>query len=109
MGALMENAVWTELIKNKSLLMDIKFWRTTSKSEIDFVLVFQDQTFPVEVKYQNNVSTIPRTIKTFIDSYGSNRAWVMTKNQSFELNYRNCSVTFLPAFFSSKILTGVIH
>ncbi|MFQ5628489.1 MAG: ATP-binding protein [bacterium] len=106
-GALIENCVWTELAKNKSILQEIKFWRTTSKSEIDFIIASQGRYFPIEVKYQNNVSTIPRAMKSFIDTYASHRAWIMTKNQFFEVTYNNCKITFLPAFFAAKILKKI--
>jgi len=105
MGALVENAVYSELLKNKALLQEIKFWRTTAKSEVDFVLLDGAEICPIEVKYQNSVSAIPRTIKSFVDSYGSRRAWVLTKNQSLQQVYKNCTVIFLPAFLSSRILT----
>ncbi len=108
MGALVENAVYSELLKNKTLLQEIKFWRTTAKSEVDFILLQGDELIPIEVKYQNNVTSIPRTIKSFIDSYHPARAWVVTKSQSFLQLYKKCEVSFLPAFFSSKIVTSEI-
>ena len=106
MGALVENAVYSELLKNKALLQEIKFWRTTAKSEVDFVVLDGEEIIPIEVKYQNNVRSIPRTIKSFIDSYHPARAWVITRNQSFRLTYKKCDVTFLPAFFCGKIMTS---
>ena len=105
-GALVENAVYSELLKNKALLKEIKFWRTTAKSEVDFVLLEGEEIIPIEVKYQNNVRSIPRTIKSFIDSYHPARAWVITRDQSFRLTFKKCEVTFLPAFFCCKIMTS---
>ncbi len=103
MGALVENGVWSELRKNKSQLTEIKFWRTTGKSEIDFIILYEGEIIPVEVKYQKQVKTIPRTVKSFINSYACRRAYVLTQSQTFELTYQNATVSFLPAFFSGKI------
>lgn len=108
-GALVENCVWTELVKNKSLLEEIKFWRTTTKTEVDFILISQGSAFPIEVKYRNHVSTIPRAIKSFIETYQSPRAWVITKNQFFKMKYKACEVIFLPAFFSAKLFKDLIR
>jgi len=105
MGALVENTVYSEFLKNKHLLQEIHFWRTTAKTEVDFIIRAGNEVFPVEVKYQNNVSAIPRAIKSFVDYYHPKRAWVITVNQYFERNYQDCEVIFLPAFFSGKIMS----
>lgn len=64
---LVENFIYNEL-KEKSNIW-INFYRTISKSEIDFI--FQksyDELIPIEVKYRNKVS-IPESIKIFNDNY----------------------------------------
>ncbi|MDP2091201.1 MAG: ATP-binding protein [Candidatus Gracilibacteria bacterium] len=66
-GELVENFIYNEL-KEKSNI-GINFYRTISKSEIDFI--FQksyDELIPIEVKYRNKVS-IPESIKIFNDNY----------------------------------------
>ncbi len=37
-GLVLENAIFTEIYKNKSMLDEIKFWRTKSGNEVDFVI-----------------------------------------------------------------------
>ena len=102
-GALIENCVWAELVKNKSELTGLKFWRTTAKAEVDFVMTHHGDIFPIEVKYRTEVRTIPRMVKSFIETYKCPRAWVLTRNQTFDLRYKDCRVSFLPAFFAAKI------
>jgi len=48
---------------------DIYFYRTISKSEIDFVIQKENELLPIEVKYRNNVSKIPIAIKNFWKQY----------------------------------------
>ena len=50
-GAMIENSVFSELIK--SIEKDrLWFYRTTTGSEIDFMFVKENKTIPIEVKYR---------------------------------------------------------
>ncbi|MBU4332054.1 ATP-binding protein, partial [Patescibacteria group bacterium] len=50
-GVLAENFIYSEL--KKSYNLPLYFWRTKSKSEIDFVLKLPEELLPIEVKYQD--------------------------------------------------------
>ena len=66
-GQLAENFIYNELKEKNNIW--INFYRTISKSEIDFI--FQktyDEIIPIEVKYRNKVN-IPESIKNFKENY----------------------------------------
>ncbi|MEO1083032.1 MAG: ATP-binding protein [Acidobacteriota bacterium] len=69
-GALMENLVFTELAKSLNPLLDsIRFWRTKSGAEIDFVVEHQGRRLAVEVKAGNPRGKITRGQRSFIEAY----------------------------------------
>lgn len=63
-GLVFENYVLSEL-KKKGL--DVKFWRTKSGAEVDFVVETKDEVIPVEVKLTS--TKITRSLQAFIKYY----------------------------------------
>ncbi|MCP5105121.1 MAG: ATP-binding protein, partial [bacterium] len=49
-GALIENFVYNELVNKIDIFTEIKFWRTKSETEIDFLLLKDQEILPIEVK-----------------------------------------------------------
>ncbi|MFH1900665.1 MAG: ATP-binding protein [Candidatus Omnitrophota bacterium] len=98
-GALVENAVATELIKSTSIFQDLHFWRTQAKTEVDFILLNKGDIIPIEVKYQPfKVPKIPSGLKAFIENYKPKKAYVLTKGFTDKVNFQHCEVRFLPVF-----------
>lgn len=80
-GALVENCVCCNLIKNLAPLEEIHFWRTLAKNEVDFVLVKGEKINPVEVKYTAfKSSRVPLGIRYFQKDYESDEGVVLTKD-----------------------------
>ncbi len=104
-GFLMENFVFLELLKNKSSMNEIYFWRTARGMEVDFVISAEEnKLIPVEVKYKPfDRPILPSGIKHFINAYGSKQAFVLTKNFYSSTAYNNCQINFLPVFLTAKI------
>jgi len=73
-GCSFENYVLSELLK---IGMMPKFWRTKSKSEVDFVLEFGSDVVPVEVKVSSGEKRIERSLRSFIDYYHPSNAIVV--------------------------------
>lgn len=97
-GALIENFVFSELIKSveKERLW---FYRTTTGSEIDFLFIKGNNTIPVEVKYSTSrQETIPKTFQTIQKHTGLNKALVITKDYFQEKKKENVRVNFIPAW-----------
>lgn len=81
-GALAENAVCSNMLKNLRPLEDIHFWRTLSKSEVDFILLSENKPRPVEVKYSDfRILRVPPGMRHFHKDYRPEQCLVLTKNQ----------------------------
>jgi len=94
-GTLAENGVFSNLFKNLAPLEELHFWRTLSKSEVDFVIVRGDQTTPIEVKYAAFRSAkIPKGIRHFTREYAPHHCFVLTKG----FMRRAENTTFLPVW-----------
>ncbi len=97
-GELIENYVFTILEDRLSIFDEIRFWRTKSGNEIDFILE-QEGIVPLEVKYQEfKDSSIPRNIIYFFDTYRPKRAFILNKNRLDKIKYKNAEVFFIPVW-----------
>lgn len=73
-GALVENLVFTELAKHLNPLLDtLRFWRTKSKAEVDFVLERQGRRMALEVKAGDARGKVSRSARSFIEAYHPER------------------------------------
>lgn len=91
-GALLENAVFMNLlyvVENKEV---IKFWRTKQGAEVDFVLD-GDETAAIEVK-TNSVEKPPAGLRAIAADYQISRAIVLNK----DISKRSGKTTFLPSY-----------
>ena len=106
-GALVENFVFSELIK--SLDRDrLWFYRTTTGSEIDFLFVKSDQTVPVEVKYGiSRQKAAPRIFSTLIRHAKLQKAVVITKDYLHEEKKGTLRVLFRPAWSAYNLKTDL--
>ncbi len=95
-GALNENFVFTELYKKD---LEIKYWRTKSKAEVDFVLEQSNGILPIEVK-SNNIKQL-RSFISFIEKYNPKNA-IITNNFEIDIKKINKTQTFFyPNWFIS--------
>ncbi|MCP3963102.1 MAG: ATP-binding protein [bacterium] len=73
-GALMENLVFCELAKNLNPLLDsLRYWRSKSKAEVDFVVEHQGRLLACEVKAGDARGKISRSARSFLDAYRPQR------------------------------------
>jgi len=98
-GALIENLVFLSL-KNNFPEAAINYWRTIAKAEVDFVLRIKDEKIPIEVKYQSfKEPKISRSLRSFIKSYKTKRAIVVTKDFWGKIKLNDTSILFVPACY----------
>ena len=97
LGALIENFVFSELIK--SVEKDrLWFYRTTTGSEIDFIFVKGNQTIPIEVKYRiSGQKVYPKTFNTLSNHTDLKKGLVITKDYLQEKKNRNMQILYRPA------------
>lgn len=97
-GSIIENVIFNELFRTREESVEIKFWRTQSKAEVDFILE-ERKILPIEVKYQSfKKIKIPSGIKNFIKTYSPKTAKVFTKDFSKETKRVNTKICFMPAW-----------
>ena len=57
----------------------MKYWRTTSKSGVDFVLFVNNEVVPIEVKFHGRIR---RSFRSFLSAYKPGGAIVFTEKES---------------------------
>lgn len=91
-GKLFENYVFSELIK---MGLSVKYWRTKSSAEVDFVVEKDKALIPIEVKLRAEPSKIERSMRSFIDTYRPKTALVVVyKPVQGEIKVNDCRVVF---------------
>ncbi|MBI5060970.1 MAG: ATP-binding protein, partial [Candidatus Aenigmarchaeota archaeon] len=76
---------------------EIKYWRTLSKAEVDFVIKIGDEIIPIEAKYQNLTKPeISRSFRSFLSAYNPKRAVVLTKDFWDETEIGGAKIKFIP-------------
>jgi predicted AAA+ superfamily ATPase len=100
-GALVENAVFSNLYKNSPILEEILFWRTQSQNEVDFVLRQADSLLPIEVKFSLfKKLSLPAGLRSFVNNYSCKQAVVLTKD-TFEIKRDSAiDIIFLPVWLA---------
>lgn len=99
LGAMAENFVFNEFLKSQDLQEELFFWRTLSKSEVDFVYKKDNEIIPIEVKYKKfNSANVPSGVKSFIANYKPRKAIVLTKDYFDKINFNDTEIIFFPVY-----------
>jgi hypothetical protein len=94
-GALIENSVYSNIVKNLTLLEEAHFWRTLSGNEVDFVVLKENKLTPVEVKYSSfKKPRIPAGIRYFTKDHPGEKSFVLNK----DFFGRSGNTIFLPVW-----------
>lgn len=99
-GSLVENQIFMELKKQERISGEVKFWRSESGTEVDFVISSNSgKIYPLEIKYQPfKKSKIPSGLRAFIERYKPEMAFVATKNFWGKEKLNSTKIIFLPAW-----------
>ena len=96
-GALYENYIFNALEHNRNVLQQNYFYRTQSKSEIDFITSYEDQYTLIEVK-SGYFSKTPKAMKEFEKKYDGQ----LTIKEKIVINRSHLDlagdIKFLPAY-----------
>ncbi len=93
-GALLENFVCAEL-KKKGILP--KFWRTSGKAEIDFIIDLDKKIIPVEVKMSPRLG---RSFYSFLNTYRPERALILSYSPEVKIEKKKKTLLGIaPCFF----------
>lgn len=92
-GKIFENFILNE-IKEYG---EVRYWRTTAKAEVDFILHFNNQLVPVEVKSFGNIK---RGFLSFLKTYKPKRAVVFVEKGHEIRKIGKTEVLFVPHWFA---------
>jgi uncharacterized protein len=91
-GKLFENYVLSELLK---IGFTPKYWRTKTKTEVDFIIETESDIIPVEVKIQAEIGKIEKSLRAFIESYKPKKAVVVSlKGAKGKTKINGCNVIY---------------
>ena len=93
-GALFENAIFCELFKNLGVIDQLYFWRTISKSEVDFVFTGERKlAFEVKSSSASNIK-VHKGLKAFKKIYSDFEQIVVT----FDRFSRHDDIAYIPGW-----------
>ncbi|MEA2054669.1 MAG: ATP-binding protein [Candidatus Thermoplasmatota archaeon] len=91
-GKLFENYVFSELLKMGRVP---KYWRTKTKTEVDFVVEQDSRIIPIEVKLQAKLGRIERSLRSFIAIYHPPLAIIVTyRGEKGKMKIDGCPIVF---------------
>jgi predicted AAA+ superfamily ATPase len=96
-GALVENWVYGELAKNLPWTLPIRYWRSLSGAEVDFVLDAPQARLAIEVKAGPlSRAKLTRGCRSFVEAYTPGELWVLNDALEAEEALGETRVRYLP-------------
>lgn len=93
-GSIMENLVYLHL-KKTDHFNSLKYWRTKSKAEVDFVLEDKGEVIPAEVKYSSK-RAVGKSFYSFLEKFKPSQGIIFTKDYLGEERVGETKVKFIP-------------
>ena len=95
-GALLENYVFAAMLKRLNPILEtIRYWRSKSGAEVDFVLEKEGgQVIGVEVKAGNARGKLTRSAYSFIEAYTPSQFWVVNDRNHEGFKHNDTDVYF---------------
>lgn len=97
LGAIMENYAFNTLFRWENA--GVKFWRTKSKAEVDFVIEKEGKIIPIEIKYGNK-APIGKSLYSFIEKFHPAVAVILTKDLLSEEKIKGTKIKFIPLSYA---------
>ncbi|MBI4359581.1 MAG: ATP-binding protein [Candidatus Jacksonbacteria bacterium] len=94
-GMVFENLVFTRFFE-LSLPFPVKFWRTQSGAEVDFVIEEAGRPVPIEAKSVVKPPALSRSFVSFLKKYHPQKAYIYSPNTSWHGMCYNTDITYLP-------------
>ncbi|MHA1887257.1 MAG: ATP-binding protein, partial [Promethearchaeota archaeon] len=101
-GCLLENFVFGELLKKLMPYLEgyeVKYWRTTNKTEVDFVLVSKSNSLLIPIEVKLGGKKVSRGFYSFIREYGIKLAFVATLNVFKIEKHDDFTMLWIPVYY----------
>ncbi|MCD6228371.1 MAG: DUF4143 domain-containing protein, partial [Candidatus Omnitrophica bacterium] len=96
-GELLENFIYIQL-KVSKFLKNVRFWRTKTGGEIDFVIEFDKEIIGLESKFSSFTKpSFSRSLRHFVRDYKPEKIVIVTKDYLQAIEKEN--VIFLPSYW----------
>jgi len=106
-GELLENFIYTQL-KVSKFLKDVRFWRTKTGGEIDFVIEFDKEIIGLESKFSSFTKpSFSRSLRHFVRDYKPGKIVIVTKDYLQAIEKEN--VIFLPSCWIFSLEDVLTH
>jgi|TARA_Y100000310_G_scaffold233191_1_gene236052 hypothetical protein len=92
-GALFENFIFSEFL-NKGI--ELKYWRSKSGAEVDFILEKNNTLIPIEVKSLLKKEKMTKSFVSFIHKYNPNHGFILSLEYEGSRKLGNKIVSFVP-------------
>ncbi len=100
-GNIIENIIYNKLSFDYEL-DNIFFYRTISKSEIDFIVQKDDQILPIEVKFRNKIMNMPVSINNFSKLYDDVKYKLLITKDDLKIDWNNIYIPYYLFLLSNK-------
>ncbi len=97
LGFVFQNFIFNELRLKVKGNTEIKFWRTTDKAEVDFVIDKITETVPIEIKFKHiRKDNVPRSLQSYINKYKPENAYIINLSYDKTVKIKDTTVHFIP-------------
>ncbi len=109
-GPLFENWVFSEIYKSLPFQSDLKFWRSKSKAEVDFIIEHGGETFAVEVKASNMIKpNLGKSIHSFLTAYSIKKLVIVNYSLKQRIELYDTQIEFLTPIQLSDWLKKIFN
>ncbi|MCF6241124.1 MAG: ATP-binding protein [Bacteroidales bacterium] len=96
LGFVFQNFIFNELRNKIQGNTEIKFWRTSDKAEVDFIIDKITETIPIEIKFKHlKKDTVPRSLRSYIQKYKPKIALIVNLSFNKEIKIDNTIIRFI--------------
>ena len=93
-GQIVENFVATEIVKSGK---ELKFWRSKSKAEVDFII--ESLRYPIPVEVKSGIAKSPgKSLISFVSKYGPKKAFVLHRGNYSRRTINGTEILFMPLY-----------
>ena len=103
LGALNENFVASELSKSG---FELRYWRTKSNAEVDFVIKKNSEIVPIEIKSKASREIVTKSLHSFIDKYSPKEAFVLLSQLFSSKKENSTSIRFIPHWYINNLISN---
>ena len=108
-GQIFENWAFSEIYKALPFQASVKFWRSKSKAEVDFVIEYAGKIYAIEVKATAfKHPKISRSVWSFIEAYAPEKLAVLNMNLDFSMDHEKGRVDFITPYTLISWLNGFL-